>query len=1134
MHGNGVTLNWHWRTILIMIKPAMIIRHYRILICLLGLAFSLPAGAQLNSNNLVHYNELDGTIIYDIIHDRIGNIWMATQNGLVRFNGYEFKRYYSDPDDPATISNILTYSLHEDTQGTIWIGSIMLITAYDPYSRTFKNYELKNVMDLPEYTQPIIISITENTRGQIYFGVTSALGNTSSSAILYYDPGSDSIKRFEDENNMEFQNVILSEPDESGNTWFACLNGLFRIDTNRHVERYPYPLRGAPMNSSLARFIDNERADPIWIPGIGADIHAFFPGTEEYMSKSLQPVFDKRTSPLTITCILQDPGNNLWIGSNLGLIFYNSPFDRFETFTDIPDRNYEHAQVNCLHSDSFGNLWIGTSSNGLLKYNNRTAFKSFTSTLDEKSPVTPGWVINLTETRDGKIWFTTLGEGTDYSGLNEFDPFTARINKYPYKSILPELESIFAFYEDRPGEFLVYSSAGTFRFIPGENKVIPDYIPGFPDSIHIAKFFTDSRDRFWILTNNGVYYSESKRGALNHIDLSRLKGSSISSNHVTDIFESRYGGLWVITNEGLFKVNPGEKDIERHGFDRNAGDVFLSQDINSFFEGSDSIAWIGTWQGGLSRYDMATGEITAYTTHDGLPSMCIQSILAEDDESVLWLSTFEGLSRFSIPDGQFQNFSLEDGIQGPLFADASCLKTTGGYLIFGGSKGITYFKPGEIQRSTLPPTVFITDFSVADMPYPSVRTDGSNMPVFNDRMVRLKHFQNNISITYVGIQYSNALRNKFAYKLEGYDDDWRAVGTQRTAYYYNLPAGEYSFRIKASNSNGIWSEEPVTMQLIISPPWWRSWWAYGIYAAILIGLVIIADRMQRRRVLNKERALAREKELAQAREIEKAYLDLQLTQKQLVHAEKMASLGELTAGIAHEIQNPLNFVNNFSEISVDLIEEIESEFRKGHHHAVREMAGDLKDNLLKIKYHGKRASSIVKGMLEHSRANTGRKELTDINTLTDEYVRLAFHGFKAKEKSFSASIRQDLDKEMPKANVVPQEIGRVLLNLLINAFYTVTQKAKTVQNGYIPTVTVVTRKLSGKVEIRIKDNGFGIPEEVKDKIFQPFFTTKPAGEGTGLGLSLSYDIITKGHQGEMKVETTEGEGTEFIIHLNSM
>jgi len=265
--------------------------------------------------------------------------------------------------------------------------------------------------------------------------------------------------------------------------------------------------------------------------------------------------------------------------------------------------------------------------------------------------------------------------------------------------------------------------------------------------------------------------------------------------------------------------------------------------------------------------------------------------------------------------------------------------------------------------------------------------------------------------------------------------------------------------------------------------------------------------------------------------IEKAYDELRSTQTQLIQREKMASLGELTAGIAHEIQNPLNFVNNFSEVNRELLVEMKNEMNSGNLDEANSIADDVINNHEKINQHGKRADAIVKGMLQHSRTSSGQKEPTDINALANEYLRLAYHGLRAKDKSFNAKAETDLDQSIRNINAVPQDIGSVLLNLINNAFYAVSEKQGQNIAGYEPIVIVSTRKVNAKIAISVRDNGNGIPQKMLDKIFQPFFTTKPAGQGTGLGLSLSYDIITKGHGGELKVETEEGEFSEFIIIL---
>jgi len=301
---------------------------------------------------------------------------------------------------------------------------------------------------------------------------------------------------------------------------------------------------------------------------------------------------------------------------------------------------------------------------------------------------------------------------------------------------------------------------------------------------------------------------------------------------------------------------------------------------------------------------------------------------------------------------------------------------------------------------------------------------------------------------------------------------------------------------------------------------------YGLLAGI--GFLMLALFGLFRNNRNKQKAnllLAKQKE-----KVEKTLTELRSAQSQLIQSEKMASLGELTAGIAHEIQNPLNFVNNFSDVSNELLEEIKEEIQKGNVKEAEAIVMDVKQNLEKILHHGKRADAIVKGMLQHSRSSSGLKEPTDINALADEYLRLSYHGLRAKDKSFNATLKTDFDETIGTINIVPQDIGRVILNLLNNAFYAVQEKTKQSSAEFQPIVSVGTKKNGSKVLISISDNGNGIPDKALEKIFQPFFTTKPTGQGTGLGLSLSYDIV-KSHGGELTVETKEGSGSEFEIRL---
>jgi len=295
----------------------------------------------------------------------------------------------------------------------------------------------------------------------------------------------------------------------------------------------------------------------------------------------------------------------------------------------------------------------------------------------------------------------------------------------------------------------------------------------------------------------------------------------------------------------------------------------------------------------------------------------------------------------------------------------------------------------------------------------------------------------------------------------------------------------------------------------------------------------LAQEQEKQQILADQNIVLEQQVTERTAELNRSLTNLKATQTQLIQSEKMASLGELTAGIAHEIQNPLNFVNNFSEVSVELLEELKEEVKAGHNEDVIAIAADLSQNLEKINHHGKRADAIVKGMLQHSQVGSGSKEPTNINAIADECMRLSYHGVRSKDKSFNAEMVTHFDSALPKINVIPQDIVRVMLNLFNNAFYAVNQKQKKAGDDYRPEVSVTTSSENYRVIIKVKDNGIGIPDAIKDKIMQPFFTTKPTGEGTGLGLSLTYDMVVKGHGGSIEVDTKEGEYTEFTIKLST-
>ena len=1074
------------------------------------LFISLWGYGQHRVSRVNHYEELNGMIITDLLADRNGELWITTFSGLLTFDGYDFRNYYPDRQDSTTIDDLLLYKLAEGSNGDIWIGSMNKIYRYDVAEGIFGNYPLQDYIEYPSNAQPQITTIASDLKGSLYFGIVSGMGFDQYPGLLKYSEKEDQFEVVSLPGGDPVHNVYFMAGNRQGEIAVISRQGFLLIgpEGTRFLEFEPLFANSPPLEGERANSIvwDNDRN--LWFVTTHWRLGKF---DVERLTVEHTPLPTPFNGIPDGTPSIGFDNENLWISHRDGVELFDLRAQKFSK----PDNPGIRPFISFYH-DGMNNIWLGSLSDGLYCIPPKQSLTSYLHNPDDPNSVTEGWVSNPFEDGEGNIWFATYNWAGE-EGLNKLNPITGKIDKFLFKEKLPQFGYVQMINAYDRGKLLFRSDKKLYGYDVNTGTVLEPGLLGDSENIeYLNSVYRDSKGELWICTDTGLYRQSGDRFSL--YDLSQGEMGQVVSNEVLHVLESRRGGLWVETNEGLFFLDRETDQLQRHGYDPSMGPVFSSQDINSLLEDEDGILWVGTWQGGLNRYDPEMGTMKYYGMEDGLPSPSIQGILEDKERNVLWLSTFRGLARFDKETETFASYGNEAGAQS-LYADHSALELSNGLFAFGGSNGITVFDPAVYAGDTRPPVTRITGFNAGEQ----------SLPYSGGQTISLDHSQNNISITYKGIHYDNPSKNQFSYKLLPVDTVWRTVGGSRAAYFFDLNPGDYTFSVRAASPNLVWSE-PEQVSFSISPPWWQTWWAYGLYGLLLFSGGMALHRNQKVRTIRRERERTRDRELEQAREVEKAYEQLKMTQQQLVLSEKMASLGELTAGIAHEIQNPLNFVNNFSEVSAELLEEMDQDLDKGDLEDARAIARDLRQNLEKITHHGKRADGIVKGMLQHSRSSDGKMERTDINKLTDEYLRLAFHGLRAKDKTFNASMETDFDPDLPKAEVVPQDIGRVILNLLTNAFHAVNEKKRQAPQGYEPTVRVRTRKKDHGIEISVRDNGGGIPDAIKDKIFQPFFTTKPTGQGTGLGLSVSYDIV-KAHGGAMRVESSEGEGTEFIVQL---
>jgi signal transduction histidine kinase/streptogramin lyase len=828
-----------------------------------------------------------------------------------------------------------------------------------------------------------------------------------------------------------------------------------------------------------------------------------------------------------------------------GVSKYDPDEDRTRgSFTHFTEKEgLSNNDVRSILEDKRGNFWFGTNGGGVNKYGGKR-FTHFTV----KEGLGDNHVVSVLEDKRGNLWFSTEQAGVSKYDGKSFTNFTQKEGFHHVWNML----------EDKSGNLWFGSYWGIRKY---DGKSLTHFAE---KDIDVKCMMEDKSGNLWFGTHSG---GVSKYDGKNFTRFTEKEG--LSNNGVRSIEEDNGGNLWFATLGGLSKYDPAEGGKSFTNFNEKGG--LSDNKVVSILKDKSGNLWIGSIHGGVSKYD--GNNFTHFAEKDGLSNNNVRSIM-EDKNGNLWFGTAFGLNKLEkdklaslgkataneaasiLGDGAplFKTYTYEDGFSGISVAWGKTIyEAKDGTIWIAAGDRLTAYHPGEDTPDTIPPNIQLTGLSLFNeniswqnldkevdtsivlgngVRFHDFHFDSTSKWYSIPEHLSLAYNNNYLTFQFLGITLQSPKKVKYRFKLEGLDKNWSALTNRTEAPYGNLPHGKYTFKVKAMNGDGYWSRE-FNYSFTIRPPWWQTWWAYTIYALLFITAMYAVYRIQKQRVLRIERERTREHELAQAKEIERAYHELKTTQAQLIQSEKMASLGELTAGIAHEIQNPLNFVKNFSEVNRELIDEMDEEIEKGNIAEVKNIAKDIKENEEKIIHHGERADAIVKGMLQHTRTSTGQKESIDINALADEYLRLSYHGFRAKDKTFNATLQTNFDQSIGKINIVPQDIGRVLLNLYNNAFYAVTEKNKQQAGSYQPAVSVSTKKIGNKVEIKVADNGNGIPQKVLDKIFQPFFTTKPTGQGTGLGLSLSYDII-KAHGGEIKVETKEGEGAEFYCSIASL
>lgn len=1106
-------------------------KKHTLLFLALMLALATTATAQLPSSlrfgRISVEKGLSQATVYYSYQDSKGFLWFGTEDGLNKYDGYSFDIYKYDPSDHRTISNNIIRYIFEDSKQTLWVGTDNGLNVYNNQNGSFKRY--LNSQEAGSISNNLISSIAEDKKGIVWIGTSNGLNsfdrNTGKFTVYKSNPAAP---------NSLSSNVISAViSDRNGNLWIGTASdGLNFYDaatgTFSRIQHNPSDPGSLSENEITTLYCDE--SNTIYVGTANGGLNILRNGSGKFTHLSS----DNGLSSNSIFGVNKDKQGNVWIGTLGGGLNVVDRSGNIKVYRRDPI-NIESLSSNKIWSifvDRAQTIWVSTS-NGISFYN-RTIAKFVTHRIAESTDGSSNnSVFAICEDRQGYAWVGVLG-----GGLNVFSRSEGRFVNERFPSLNnPQVRfsNIFSIIEDNDGTLWLGTMEGLLNFNKSNGQVREFKTGSGLSNNYVRCLYLDRNNILWIGTNGGGLNAYNKTTGKFMVYRSGSDANSLSSDVIMDITEDSEGTLWIATyGGGICSYNKGTGKFTSYKNDGSNANTISTNFIHNLFIDKDKKIWIGTYGGGLNVFDRSKNTFTHYTEREGLPNNIINGILADNSNNI-WASTNNGVCKLNISNGQSsitsntRSYNVQDGLQNK-FNENSLYKGSGGWLYFGGSNGLNAFHPDSIKDNLVIPPIVITRFYLFEKP---TRMDTL---ITSNRTLDLNYRQNTFSFDFAALNYLFPEKNRYAYKMEGLNDEWIYSGSRRYAAYTNLDPGKYVFRVKACNNDGVWNEEGFSVAITITPPIWKTWWFIGLSALFITALVFVYIRIRtislvRQNIVLEEKVNTRTHQLQEKNvELTKTMENLRSTQNQLIQSEKMASLGQLTAGIAHEIQNPLNFVNNFSELSVELVDELDM-VPPLPDDEKKMIVGDLKQNLEKIVFHGKRADSIVKGMLQHSRTSSAEKQPTDINKLVDEFLNLAYHGMRAKDPAFNCAMEKNLATDIPMISIIPQDVSRVILNIFNNSFYAIDEKAKSAGKGYQPTVSIETKRLNDKILIKIRDNGKGIPDDIRDKIFNPFFTTKPTGQGTGLGLSISYDIIVKGHNGDIAVDSKAGEYTEFTITL---